>query len=94
MIQDELNLLHHPIQLYAVESRRRDWRWLWLRRRAKRRLFFVGYASHLSWERSANEVDRISISLESAESRMKLRQSYLVEGPETGFDVPLGEEKA
>ncbi len=81
MIDDDINLLHQPIQLYAILERRRDWRLLWLRHRTKRRLLFAGYATSYSWDRAMNDIDRISIDLESAEARLKLRPSLVVQGP-------------
>lgn len=78
---DNFKLLKQGLQIYAVEDHRRDWRWLWLRHRTKRRLIFAGYAKSLSWSSSMYDSDRLSIDLESAEARLKLRPILVAQGP-------------
>lgn len=74
---------HKKVQLFVVDEEKRDWRRLWLRKRARRHLVFAGYMKHISQEVGMNEPYRLTVQFADAMEYMRYRAVHYTKGDDT-----------
>ena len=72
----QLGDLSKPAKLYVIDSTRRTWRTLWLRKKETKRLIFAGYIDSISRSWNMSEPDGVRVELSDAMSRLRRQMHY------------------